>query len=328
MKLASIELIKEISPIIGADAIEVASVLGFKAVVKKGVYQVGQPICFIQPDTVLPDGKEWAAFYKAKSNRVKAIRLRNVWSEGIVEKIENVGYSGSIEVGKDIAAEIGVTKYDPPAPQDLSAKGPLPFGICKTDEERIEGLDNPPYGEIVDVTLKTDGQSCSFYWHIDEDGVLHEGVLGRTMEYKTECSNKYTQNQANLDALNKLSEFCRRHELRGLCVRRESHGSGIQKKGVNPHSALPLGWVMFSVWLTHERRYARKGDPLYFLTIAEELRLPTVKVLERDVVLTKELVEKYSVGMEKIDGQFFEGVVCQYKTGSCKILSKYYDSKK
>jgi hypothetical protein len=41
-----------------------------------------------------------------------------------------------INIGKDISERIGVTKYEAPQPQQLDAKGPLPFGLGKTDEER------------------------------------------------------------------------------------------------------------------------------------------------------------------------------------------------
>jgi RNA ligase (TIGR02306 family) len=326
-RLATIERIKEVLPHPNADLLELVKVKGFTAIVKKGAWKAGDLCVFVQPDSQLPD-VPWASFYRAKSSRIKAIRLRSVWSEGVVESFENTGYAGPIDEGLDITNVLGVIKYEAPQPQDLSAKGGLPYGICKTDEERAANLDVIPYGEIVDVLQKIDGQSCSFYWLIDNE-LEQSGVLGRTMEYKGECLNKYTQNQANHDAINKISAFCRKHNVPGgICVRGESYGSGLQGSAHNPHSKLPLSWAMFSIWLIGERRYANKGDPFYFLNIAEELRLPTVPVVERDVVLTPELIHKYSEGIEKLNGQPFEGVVVQGKFGSFKIISKSYDAKK
>lgn len=327
MNYASIQRIKSVVAHPNADKLDIAQVKGFKAIVPRGQWKEGDLCIYIMPDTVLPD-VPWAAIYKAKSGRVKAIKLRGSWSEGIIESFDKVGYTGPVEEGLDISEVLGVIKYDPPLPQDLAAKGLLPFGIPKTDEVRAEALDDEiPFGALVDVTLKIDGQSCSFYWNLNENNEVQTGVLGRTMEYRTNAFNNYTQNQANLDALNKLSYFCRKHNLRGLCVRGESYGRGIQKGGHNPHAQLPLNWAMFSTFLIHERAYAHKGDPLYFLNIADELRLPTVPVLERDVILTPELIQKYAQ-METLNGQFFEGVVVQGAFGSFKILSKIYDSKK
>jgi hypothetical protein len=81
-----------------------------------------------------------------------------------------------------------------------------------------------------------------------------------------------------------------------------------------------------------------------------------VPILERDVVLTQELIDKYSVGLKKIDGKPFEGVVINhgdyvieresnimvcpdgverdvggaktYVAHSFKVISKHYDSQK
>ena len=177
MKLASIEKVKEVIKHPNADALDILSVLGFKCIVKRDQFAVGELVIFIQPDTVLPD-KEWAAFYRAKSNRVKAIRLRQVWSEGIVEKLSLLPVEGTgheHQVGDEVSIPLGVTKYDPPLPQGLSAKGVLPFGIPKTDEERFNNIIEIPFGELVDVTLKVDGQSCSIYAHKAEDGEIVTG---------------------------------------------------------------------------------------------------------------------------------------------------------
>ena len=148
MKLATIEIIQALAPHPNADAIELATVLGFQCVVRKvDNFKEGERIVFIQPDSVLPD-KAWAEFYRSKSNRIKAIRLRGAWSEGVIESLEAVGYAGPIEIGHEISRDIGVTKYEPPAPQDLQAKGPRPHDIRKTDEERFNNIIDLPYGEL------------------------------------------------------------------------------------------------------------------------------------------------------------------------------------
>jgi RNA ligase (TIGR02306 family) len=325
MQLASIQTILAVEKHPNADALDIVRVKGFRAIVKRDQWKVGDLIIFIEPDTVLPDAP-WAAFYKSKSSRVKAIKLRNVWSEGIVESTANIGYTGPMTPGLDVAEVIGVRKYEPPIPQDLSAKGNLPFGIPKTDEERIESLESPPWGELCDLYQKIDGQSCSFYVKIGDD-TIEEGVLGRTLEYKLECHNAYTQNQANLDILNRLRRFCIDHKV-SLCLRGEQYGHGIQKMSINPHCSHNLGWAMFSVYLIDERRYARKGDPYYFPLVAEKLKLPTVPLVKADVPLTPELVKHYAEDCLELNGKPFEGVVAQWREGSFKILSKYYDSKK
>src|ERR1017187_7144502 len=90
MKLASIEIIKAVVKHPNADNLDIVTVLNYQAIVKKDVWKAGDLAIYIQPDTVLPD-KPWTEFYKAKSNRVKAIKLRKFFSFGIVESFENVG---------------------------------------------------------------------------------------------------------------------------------------------------------------------------------------------------------------------------------------------
>jgi len=144
MKLASIELISEIKPHPNADKLELAKVLGYTCIVEKGKYKMGDAVVLIQPDTVLPD-KPWAEMFKKRGNRVKAMKLRGVYSFGIVMSPYDImdafffadqfgNYSDNI--GKEVSDLIGVTKYEAPQPQQLDAKDPLPFGLNKTDEER------------------------------------------------------------------------------------------------------------------------------------------------------------------------------------------------
>jgi RNA ligase (TIGR02306 family) len=184
MKLASIETITEILPHGNADSLLICRVLGYQCIIRKvDDFKVGDKVCFIQPDTVLPDA-EWATVFKTKSNRTKAIRLRGEWSEGIVlplttffEQNKNVFLDGY-----EVSELIGVTKYNPPAPQDLNAKGPLPFGIPKTDEERFNNIENLPFGELVDVTLKVDGCLDGSTKIATENGLLSiEDIVNENM---------------------------------------------------------------------------------------------------------------------------------------------------
>lgn len=331
MKLASTQFIKEVIKHPNADKLDIATVLNYKAVVNRDQWKVGDVCIFIEPDSVLPD-KPWASFYKSKSNRVKAIKLRGEWSFGIVESFKNVFGENSIiptsflDEGTDLTNELNIIKYEPPVPQDLAAAGPYKLGIPKTDEEKWQSLDNVPYGEIVDVTLKIDGQSWSAF-DKGENGESENGIGGRSFVYKLDSVNNYTKNNQQFNVLYKLKKFCLEHNV-NLCIRGEQYGAGIQKSNVNHHAKSPLSLAFYSTWLIDERRYARKGEPYYIHNITKELDLPTVTILEKDVILTPELIKKYDEDLESIDGKPFEGVVIQWNGGSFKVINKYYDSKK
>src|SRR5512133_1532260 len=81
-KLASIQKIVSLTPIEGADKIEVATVLGWNVVVKKGDFKVGDACVYIEIDSILPDRPEFE-FLRERKFRIKTIRLKGQVSQGI-----------------------------------------------------------------------------------------------------------------------------------------------------------------------------------------------------------------------------------------------------
>ena len=326
MKDATIEIISEVKPHPNADRLDLVKILGFQCVAQKGLYQGGEKIVYIRPDSVLPL-ESWTEEYRKYSpKRVKAVKLRDIFSEGIIVRFEQLPKDIShMNVGDDVSEIIGVYHYEAPQPQDLQAKGYLPYGIGPTDQIRFENIiDELPYGEKVDIFLKVDGQSASFYYNLETDEF---GVLGRNLEMKLEAHNNYTAHVERYNIKNKLISFCKEHG-KSLCIRGESYGQGIQSSGNNPHSQKEKGWAMFSVYDIKNGEYYRKGGEFYFVDVAQQMELPYVDIVEKDVQLTKELIEKYSVGIEKLNDKPFEGVVVNHRKGTFKIINKSYDSKK
>lgn len=358
MKNATIEKIQDIIVHPNADKLEIAKIRGYSCIIPKEKYAVGDIVIYIKPDSVLPE-LEWAKEYKQYApTRVKSIKLRNEWSEGIIVPLDvlngpvsnnygtgsitepttlpilfsfmKTGLYGQVDsstylsIGSSVDDILDIKHYEPILPQELNAVGVLPYGIGKTDEERFESIDSLPYGEKVDVTLKIDGQSCSYYYKLDEDKF---GVLGRKLEYPEDGNSLYAINAKKLNIKEKLITFCKKYGV-SLCIRGEQYGNNIQKNQYNPHSSVPLNWAMFSVYLLDSRRYANKGDRFYYLDIAKELGLPTVPTLEVDIELTPILINHYAENIIKIGGDCFEGVVIKHRNGSFKVINKYYDSKK
>ena len=194
MILATIEKVKNLRPHPNADKLEICDVLGFQCVVPIGLHNEGDIIIYIQTDTVLPAGQEWAEEYIQYSpKRVKAVKLRGVFSEGIVAPLSKWDDHKELFfderfpedcVGDEVSEIIGVTKYEPPLPSNESAIGTLPYQMSKTDETRFENMRDLPLGEIADVGLKIDGQSC-----VSENTIIltEDGE----MTIKVICDNKY-----------------------------------------------------------------------------------------------------------------------------------------
>lgn len=112
-KLASIRKISDIQPIKDADAIEVATVDGWKVVVKKGEYSVGELAVYVEIDSWVPHklapflskGQEPREYNGVKGERLRTVKLRGQVSQGLllpltelVEGGDRYGYAGSIEI--------------------------------------------------------------------------------------------------------------------------------------------------------------------------------------------------------------------------------------
>ncbi len=321
--IASVEIIKNILVHPNADRLEIAEVFGFQCVVPKGLFQIGEKICFIFPDSVLPTDT-WATFYKTKNKtRVKSQKIRGVWSVGIVEKLERLGLSSNLEAGIDVAPQLNIIKYEAPIRHNLNARGNPPFGIFKTDEENHLRVENIRFGEEVYVTLKCDGSSFSAYCkYFNKEWVT--GVTSRSLDLKLDSENPWTKGNEKFCVLGKLKDYCIKNQV-SLCLRAELVGAGLNDSPPNSHSKLPLDLFFFNLLNLDTLKY----EPFEkCLSLCKELDLKTVPILEK-TILTPELIKKYSEDIEKIDGKHFEGCVFKLSDGeSFKVLSKIYDSLK
>ena len=327
--LATIEIISAIYPHPNADSLEFVKVLGYNCIVKKSYYQLSEKVILIQPDTVLPDD-DWTKLYKQYSpNRVRAIKLRGAYSFGIVEKLSLLSGEGShYNIGQEVSGELGITKYAPMLPEDIQALGLLPPWIKTTDEERYQNINlENLYGQLVDVTLKLDGASVSYYY---KDGAL--GVLGRNYEIKPDSHNRYTYPLVQHNIFEKLTTYCQKYKV-NLALRGELYGKGIQTAKHNYHSQIDKNVAFYNTYLIDDKEYATPDHPHYFTKVCEELDLPTVPILESCVPLTPELIQKYDEQLTQVMGHPFEGIVIKgvddnNRYFSFKVINKYYDSKK
>jgi len=112
--LASIQEITSIDPIPNADKIELARVLGWDVVVRKGEFRVGHTCVYVQIDSVLPE-EPWCEFMRDRKFRVRTIKLRKQISQGIVFPISILhGKVKNQSVGDDVSEVLNVVQYVPP----------------------------------------------------------------------------------------------------------------------------------------------------------------------------------------------------------------------
>ena len=171
-KLASIRRIADIQPIEGADAIVVATIDGWKVVVKKDEFKIGELAVYLEIDSWVPHelapflskGQEPREYNGVKGERLRTIKLRGQVSQGLLLKTDNLVFaietksigpdsSAVLRIekldheGADLTEALGIQKWEAPIPAQLQgqAAGMFPTSLIpKTDQERIQNC----FGEI------------------------------------------------------------------------------------------------------------------------------------------------------------------------------------
>lgn len=114
-KLAHIEKIAWVKPIVGADNIEKAGVLGWVVIIRKGEFKEGDLCCFFEIDSKLPE-KEWSKFLEAKHYKIKTMKLskfeNGIISQGLALPVGSIPELAgkNWNVGDDVTELLGV-KY-------------------------------------------------------------------------------------------------------------------------------------------------------------------------------------------------------------------------
>jgi RNA ligase (TIGR02306 family) len=338
-KLASIRTIIDIQPIEGADNIELATVDGWKVVVAKNVgHQIGNSVVYCEIDSFLPMEPEFEFLRKSSYKkmgddegfRLKTIRLRGQLSQGLLLPLEDSitvmkrrngeVYFEMLGDGMDVSELLGIVKYEPPIPAELSGKvkGNFPSFLNKTDEERVQNL-KKSYDEWKDTDIKfysaekLDGSSATFF--INDDVF---GVCSRNLELIESEGNTFWKVARELDLENKMREFGGNFSIQGELI-----GEGIQG---NPYKIKGHDVRFFNAYDIEDGTYTG----LYqFEFLINNLGLDTVPILDKDFKLPDSIDEllNYADSKSVLNTDFNrEGVVIRSydRTISFKAISNTF----
>lgn len=336
-KLSTIRKIKEIRPIEGADAIELAVVDGWQVVVAKNVgHKVGDLVVYCEIDSFLPIREEFEFLRKSSYKkmgdeegfRLRTIRLRGQISQGLILPIDilpirQFATVGNLPLGADVTEMLGIVKYEPPIPAELAgkAKGGFPPFIPKTDEERVQNFSKEyekwkyQSKHQFYVTEKLDGSSVTFYV---KDGEF--GVCSRNLELLETEGNTFWKVARDLDLENKMKSLGRNISCQGELI-----GEGIQKNryGIKGHTVR-----FFTAFDIDKHQRIPFGE---MLEILDSLGLQSVPVLSQESpFLLPESVEEmlnYAKGKSFLnDKEEREGVVVRSMDGiiSFKAISNKF----
>ena len=299
-KLATIQKIKEVRPIEGADAIEHYRVLGWWVVGKKGEFKVGDLVVYIEIDSWIPHelapflskGREPREYNGVKGERLRTVKLRGAVSQGLllpVQEVEGtpfitgyflddgIGTMVIIAEGDEVTEALGIQKWEAPIPAQMSGKmvGYFPNWANKTDQERCQNIWDDieqRLDEPFEVTTKLDGSSASY-------GISPEGdyvVCSRNISLKTrQEDNTFVDVGKALDIEQKMRDVLKTP----IMISGELCGEGIQgnKEKIKGHR-----FFVFDIFLPSANKYL---DPQARKQVCDSIGLEHVPVLEEKITL-------------------------------------------
>ncbi|MDO8610711.1 MAG: RNA ligase family protein, partial [bacterium] len=301
-------------------------------VVKRTDYKVGDKICFIFPDSLVPR-RVWSAFLFPKDDqsfdgppiRIICRKFKKQISMGLVLPLDIlVGLSTeNLRVGCSVDSMLEIKKFEKEIPAQLmgTVKGNFPSFLKKTDEINIKSVPdviNEFKKFPVFATIKRDGASFSAYY---KDGVF--GVCSRNLELKDTENNAYWKAARQLDLENVLKLFGF-----NVCLQAELEGVGING---NKMGRKDVGLKVFDIFDIDNHKYL---DYVKFIEFTNKFNFPSVEVVlygacpDLDYLIEFANKQKYENGSEA-EGIVLRSTTEQYSEVldgrlSCKIINENF----
>ncbi|KAJ3278605.1 hypothetical protein HK104_002177 [Borealophlyctis nickersoniae] len=291
--LASTQRIVTVRPHPNAHSLDLATVLGWTVVIKKGEFAEGDLVVYVEIDSVVPSDAEWAAFLAARNFRVASVRLRGELSQGLCLPLSVLpdAEKGKVVEGDDVTRVLGITKYVPP-PQKVKGGGggngyilgdfPTHL-ISKTDEPRIQSypkLLNELKGLPYYAAIKYDGSSMTCLIHPDtgEFMVCSRNNIRGLPPTVTPSSLDSLPPKTRLDdfwtAVKSYNLIPTLTRTPHLAIQAEIYGPAIQR---NPLGASHIRLAVFNIYDLKRRRYLDYDDMKRACT---DMELPMVQVVD------------------------------------------------
>ncbi|MEU7645518.1 RNA ligase (ATP) [Streptomyces huasconensis] len=244
----------------GADALELAQVGLYRAVVAKGAYRTGDSAVYIPEQAVLPAGliEELGLTGRlagGNRDRVKAVRLRGELSQGIVCRpaaLADVDLARAAREGTDFAERLGITKWVPPIPPTMSGDvEAAPELLPWVDIENIQRYpDIFAPGEPVVVTEKLHGSAC-LVTYVVGSGRVHvssKGFGAKSLALQEDPRNLYWRAVHGHGVAAVAAKLAERLGARRVGLFGEVYGEGVQDLSYGADGRRDtLGYAVFDV---------------------------------------------------------------------------------
>ncbi|MGV9455736.1 RNA ligase (ATP) [Streptomyces sp. NPDC003635] len=243
-----------------ADALELAQVGLYRAVVAKGAYRTGDVAVYIPEQSVLPAAlvEELGLTGRlagSNSDRVKAVRLRGELSQGIVcrpAELADVDLVRAASDGTDFAERLGITKWVPPIPPTMSgevesAPDLLPW-VDIENIQRYPGIFTA--GEPVVLTEKLHGSACLVTYVAEGDRVFvsSKGFGSKSLALREDPRNLYWRAVRGHGVAEVAARVAERLGARRVGIFGEVYGAGVQDLTYGADGRRDtLGYAVFDV---------------------------------------------------------------------------------
>ena len=137
-ELAYVVIIDGIEPIPGYDRVEHAIVGGWRVIVQKDQFKVGDPAIYFEIDSRVPADKECFAFLEKRHYKVKTLKMCKTLSQGLLMHAEDFGWEiherGNLDTGNSVVYifdDEGIEHYANDESRFLTQK----LGVTYADDE-------------------------------------------------------------------------------------------------------------------------------------------------------------------------------------------------
>ena len=333
--LASIQRIISMDPIPGADKIMHAGVLGWKCItaIANG-FNINDLAIYIEIDSKVDEKDPRFAFLEKKHFKVKTMKMRGVYSQGLIMPLKDFPEIKNPVEGMDVTSALKITKIETDEPGECSPshikQGKVDKFFCKfawyrkirpiffpkkdkgwpaeiphTDETRIQAI----FAKVGPhfptkkwyITTKIDGQSATYYYKKKALGKDFFGIYSRELRKREDDPCTWSRIAKEKDIKTKLSRYDK-----SIWIQGEIAGPGIQK---NKNKFTELRFFVFNIYIVDEKRYI---NPREMITFCSANGLEMVPLLQSDVSLTggiDELVEMSKGVSEWSKDDLREGIV-------------------
>jgi RNA ligase (TIGR02306 family) len=243
-----------------ADALELAQVGLYRAVVAKGAYRTGERAVYIPEQSVLPaelieELGLTGRLAGSTSDRVRAVRLRGELSQGIVcrpKALADVDLAKAAEEGTDFAEMLGIVKWVAPIPPTMdgeveSAPDLLPW-VDIENIQRYPDIFTP--GEPVVLTEKLHGSACLLTYVADEGRahVSSKGFGAKSLALREDPRNLYWRAVHGHGVAEAAARLAERLGARRVGIFGEVYGAGVQDLSYGADGRREtIGYAVFDV---------------------------------------------------------------------------------